>query len=75
VLKLDRLALTRCKVDSDCVAVPIDCCGGTSVAVRKDEAVSLQKRMCPRIVTCPAVALPAQPVACRRGRCAIAIDP
>ncbi len=71
LLKLDRLPLTACRADADCVPVPVDCCGGLSVAVRKDAADALKRRMCGRTVMCPAVASPAPAVACVARRCAV----
>jgi hypothetical protein len=71
VLDLSKMDETVCKADTECVAIPSQCCSPVYVAVRTDAGEKLQQRMCGSMVTCPANVRPAPPVRCRDHRCVV----
>lgn len=70
-----------CQVPSDCVVVPISCCGscgvasrGDAQAVRKDQASRLREAACGEGTGCPACAAPPDPTllaTCEAGQCTL----
>ncbi len=70
-----------CQVPSDCIVMPVSCCGscgvpsrGDAQAVRKDQAAAVSQAACGEDFGCPACAAPPDPTllaTCRAGQCTL----